>query len=427
MIRRIFLAALCLASAWAATPQLTTIQDLLYKADGSRFNGILTISWGSFESTDSANIVMQSITVRVVAGILRVQLVPSPSAPVAYYSVVYNSDGRVQFQETWLVPASSQPLKVSAVRVNPSAANITSGGSGSGPIPESQVTGLLADLEARTLEGTAFTPGRVAFINSLGSIDGVSGNASDCLHVDGSSGACGSGSSGGTTATFTDGESPAGIVDGANTSFTLSQAPAPTNSLALYRNGIMQKPGQDFSVTGSTVAFVSANTPQPGDTLLASYRLAVASGGTTQTYPPTQVLCSGTGGSTAGVSMASIGECAIPAGLLLAGDRVEIHFDLAHTGAVSGFTFEVDWAATSILNRNGAASDVAVSGRAEAAVLASGSQLSAQSWGTVLPFSAVVAPSTDAYASGITINFQGMLALTGDTLALANYSVVRVP
>jgi hypothetical protein len=125
--------------------------------------------------------------------------------------------------------------------------------------------------------------------------------------------------------------------------------------------------------------------------------------------------------------MTSIGACSIPSGLLLAGDRVEIHFDVAHTGAASGFTFEVDWAATPILNRSGATSDALVSGRAEAAILASGSQLSSQSWGTALPFGASVAPSTDAYAAGITINFQGKLAQTGDTLALANYTVVRVP
>ena len=116
-----------------------------------------------------------------------------------------------------------------------------------------------------------------------------------------------------------------------------------------------------------------------------------------------------------------------PSGVLLAGDRVEIHFDLAHTGTISGFTFEVDWAATTILNRTGATGDSLVSGRAEAAILASGSQLSAQSWGTVLAFSAGVAPSTDAYAGGIAINFQGMLAQTGDTLTLANYTVIRVP
>ena len=290
---------------------------------------------------------------------------------------------------------------------------------------ESQVTGLTADLAARPLDGPAFAPGRVAVINSLGSIDGVDGNASDCLHVDGSSGACGSGS-GGTTASFMDSDSPSGIVDGSNTTFTLSQTPSPSTSLALYRNGILQKVTQDFTIGGSSVAFVTANTPQPGDTLLASYRVAGVSG-TGQSNPSPQVLCSGTGSSTTGVSMTSIGACSIPSGLLLAGARVEIHFDVAHTGAASGFTFEVDWAATPILNRSGATSDALVSGRAEAAILASGSQLSSQSWGTALPFGASVAPSTDAYAAGITINFQGKLAQTGDTLALANYTVVRVP
>ena len=91
MIRRFLLAAVCLTSSWAATPQLTTIQDVLYKADGTRFNGILTISWNSFQSADSADIVTQSLTVKVLAGILRVQLVPSPTSPAGYYTVVYLS------------------------------------------------------------------------------------------------------------------------------------------------------------------------------------------------------------------------------------------------------------------------------------------------------------------------------------------------
>ena len=427
MIRRLLLAAVCFTSSWAATPQLTTIQDVLYKADGTHFNGILTIGWSSFQSADSADIVTQSITVKVIAGNLRVQLVPSPTSPASYYTVVYNSDGKVQFQETWSVPASSQPVRVSAVRVNNATltgATSPIGQISTGPITESQVTGLTADLAARPLEGPAFATGRAAVINTLGSIDAASGSPSDCLHVDGSSGACGS--SGGTTASFMDGDSPAGIVDGSNKTFTLAQTPSPAASLTLYRNGILQKVSQDYTLSENTLFFVTANTPQPGDTLLASYRLAGV-GGTGQSNPAPQVLCSGTGGSTTGVSMATIGACAIPSGLLLAGDRVEIHFDLAHTGAVSGFTFEVDWAATPLLNRTGSTSDVLVTGRAQAAVLQSGSQLSSQSWGTVLPFGATVTPSTDAYASGITINFQGMLATAGDTLALANYTVIRVP
>jgi hypothetical protein len=427
MIHRFLLAALCLTSSWAATPQLTTIQDVLYKADGTRFNGILTISWSSFQSADSADIVTQSVTVKVIAGNLRVQLVPSPTSPASYYTVVYNSDGRVQFQETWWVPASAQPVRVSAVRVNnpvPAGATSPGGEISGGPITESQVTGLTADLAARPLEGPAFATGRAAVINTLGSIDAASGNPADCLHVDGSSGVCGS--SGGATASFMDGDSPGGIVDGSNKTFTLSQSPTPATSLALYRNGILQKVSRDYALSGNTLVFVTADTPLPGDTLLAFYRLA-GTGGTGQSNPSPQVLCSGTGASTAGVFMTAIGACAIPSSLLLAGDRVEIHFDLAHTGTASGFTFEVDWAATPILNRTGSTADALVSGRAEAVVLQSGSQLSSQSWGTVLPFNATVNPSTDAYASGITINFQGMLATAGDTLALANYSVIRLP
>jgi len=426
MIRRFFLAVLCLAAMRAATPQLTTIQDVLYKADGTRFNGLLTISWNSFQSADSADIVTQSLTVKVLTGNLRVQLVPSPTTPPSYYTVVYNSDGKVQFQELWSVPASNQPVRVSAVRVNSATAGtINSGGEiTTGPVSESQVTGLLADLAARPLEGAAFTPSRAAVINALGSIDGANGNPSDCLHVDGSSGACGSSS--GTSASFMDGDSPAGIVDGSNNRFTLSQTPSPAASLALYRNGIMQKATQDYTVSGSTVTFVAANVPQPGDTLLASYRLAGA-GGTGQSNPAPLVLCTGTGASTTSTAMSPIGACAIPAGVLLAGDRVEIHFDLAHTGTASGFTFQANWGATQILNRTGAVGDALVSVRAEAGVLAAGAQLSAQSWGTVLPFSANVMAAADAYASGVTINFQGMLAAAGDTLTLANYSVVRIP
>jgi len=80
MIRRFLLAALLTAAPAFAQPALTTIQDVLYKADGTRFNGTLTISWSSFQSADNADIVMQTLTVKVIDGNLRVQLVPSATA-----------------------------------------------------------------------------------------------------------------------------------------------------------------------------------------------------------------------------------------------------------------------------------------------------------------------------------------------------------
>ena len=425
MILRLSFAAVCLASSALAGPPLTTIQDVLYKADGTRFNGTATISWTSFQAMDNSTIATQSTTIKIMDGNLHVQLVPTTtSTPATYYSVTYNSNGRIQFQETWSVPSSAQTIHVRDVRVStPSnVAADTGGGTSSTPAQETDIVGLVADLGARPLKGPGFAAGRVAVVNPLGALESASGSATDCVHVDGSSAPCG-----GAQPSFVDGDSPAGIVDGSNTSFTLSAVPNPASSLAVYRNGMLQKIGQDYTLTGGTIQFVAAAAPQPGDTLLAGYRLTGTDSGTPQLYPSSQVLCGGTGAATSGVTLTSIGTCAIPAGVLLPGDRVEIRFDFAHQGTVSGFTFEVHWGATTIEHRDAAAGDALVTGRANAAILAAGAQLDSQSWGTVLPFSATVASATDSYTSGLTIDFQGMLAQTGDTLTLANYTVVRLP
>ena len=423
MTLRLFFAAVWLASSALAGPPLTTIQDVLYKADGTRFNGTVTISWTSFQAMDNSTIATQSITVKIVDGNLHVQLVPTTtSAPTTYYSAKYNSNGRVQFEETWSVPSSAQPLRVQDVRVaTPSNVAADTGGT-STPAQESDIVGLIADLGARPLKGAGFAAGRTAVVDALGALESASGNATDCMHVDGSSGPCG-----GAQPSFVDGDSPAGIVDGSNTSFTLSAVPNPASSLAVYRNGVLQKTGQDYTLTGGTIQFVAAAAPQPGDTLLAGYRLTGTVSGTPQLYAAPQVLCGGTGAATSGVTLTSIGTCAIPPGLLLPGDRVEIRFDFAHQGTVSGFSLEIHWGATIIVHRDAAAGDALVTGRANAAILAAGAQLDSQSWGTVLPFSATVASATDSYTSGLTIDFQGMLAQTGDTLTLANYTVVRLP
>ena len=424
MTMRLLFAAVWLASSALAGPPLTTIQDVLYKADGTRFNGTVTISWTSFQAMDNSTIATQSVTVKIVDGNLRVQLVPTTtSTPTTYYSAKYNSNGRIQFEETWSVPSSAQPLHVRDVRVaTPSNVAAADTGGTSTPAQESDIVGLIADLGARPLKGPGYAAGRVAVVNPLGSLESATGSPSDCLHVDGSSAPCG-----GSQPSFVDGDSPSGIVDGSNTSFTLSAVPDPVSSLAVYRNGMLQKIGQDYTLTGSTLQFVAATTPQPGDTLLASYRLTATDSGTAQTFTSPQVLCSGTGAATNGASLTSIGTCAIPSGLLMPGDRVEIRFDFAHQGTASLFSFEIHWGATTILHRDAAAADAVVAGRADAALLAAGAQWNSQSWGAVLPFSATAGSATDPYASGLTIDFQGSLAQSSDTLTLANYTVVRFP
>jgi hypothetical protein len=135
------------------------------------------------------------------------------------------------------------------------------------------VVGLQSALNLRPSEGSGFAVSRAAVINASGSIDGAVGNLTDCLHVDGTSGTCGTGSS---TAGFVDAEVPSGTLDGVNATFTLASAPTPASSMGVYRNGLLLRHTGDYTITGNTLVFVAGAIPQPGDALLAFYRISVA-------------------------------------------------------------------------------------------------------------------------------------------------------
>jgi hypothetical protein len=432
MFRRLLVVSAWLAVSAVAAPPLSTIQDVLYKADGARFNGTLTITWKSFQPADSTAIVAEGSTVVAVTnGYLRVQLVPSTSAvPVATYNVTYTSNGRAQFREVWAVPATTQILKVHDVRISSATAD-SSGiaaaadtGGISLPLAESDVIGLVADLSARPAKSGNFAPGgsAVAMVDGSGMLAAVSGSPSDCVHVDGSSGSCGW-----SSASFVDGETLSGLVDGANSTFGLTAAPTPAASLAVYRNGMLQKVAQDFTVSGSTVTFLTASTPQPGDTLLASYRVPASGGPPASTTNAPQVLCSGSGANTNSTTLTAIGTCTVAAGVLSVGDRVEIQFDLAHQGSAGGFSMEVHWGATSVVHRDATSTETLVSGRVNASILAAGAQTSSQTWGTVLSFGATAGNASDSYASGLTITLQGLVGQTTDSLTVNNFTVLRIP
>ena len=273
--RWLLCAALAFSSQLSAAPPLTTINDVLYNADGTRFNGFLTISWQSFVASDASNVAANAESVTITNGILYVQLIPTTNAETsAIYSVRYTSSRATQYSETWTVPPSLLPLRVSDVRVQPGSVTGT-GPAGVTTIQITDISGLQTALNSRVSAGPGFASSRAAVIDASGSIDGAVGNLSDCLHVDGSSGVCGGG--GGTTnATFADGEMPGGAVDGSNASFNLANAPNPASSLALYRNGLLLERGLDYTVSGSTISFQSTDIPQPGDILQASYRASVS-------------------------------------------------------------------------------------------------------------------------------------------------------
>jgi hypothetical protein len=73
---------------------------------------------------------------------------------------------------------------------------------------------------------------------------------------------------------FVDAETPGGTVNGTNTAFTLAGTPSPATSLALYRNGVLQKVALDYTISGASISFLSVAVPQTGDFLQAFYRVA---------------------------------------------------------------------------------------------------------------------------------------------------------
>jgi len=262
-----------MGSRMAAQPALTTIQDILYTADGNRFNGLMTITWQSFEAGDTSNIAGLVTRVTISNGNLYVQLVPTTTATTpATYSVQYNSSGHTQYTEIWVVFPSATPLRVRDVRLSPGEVSTSGPAAQTSSVPISGVLGLQAALNLRPTQGTGFLVSRSAVINVSGGIDGAVGNLTDCMHVDGTSGACGTGS--GSSTIFVDAETPEGTLNGVNTAFTLANPPNPSTSLSLFRNGLLLSQALDYTITTNSITFLAGAVPRTGDVLLANYRLA---------------------------------------------------------------------------------------------------------------------------------------------------------
>src|SRR5271170_7396177 len=117
--RRSAMILVAAAAMAGAQPALTTVQDILYLADGMRFNGEIFISWNSFQAGDTSNIATAQVKLPIVNGVLSVQLVPTTTASAgANYRITYNSQGAFQFSQDWAVPPSTVVLRVKDVLVS---------------------------------------------------------------------------------------------------------------------------------------------------------------------------------------------------------------------------------------------------------------------------------------------------------------------
>jgi hypothetical protein len=252
-------------TAWA-TPPLTTIQDQLFRADGTPVNGTLLISWKAFVASDNSNIPANTLREPVSGGLLRVKLVPTTTAiTAASYTVMYLVDGKLTNTESWSVPPSASALAVRMVRT--SAPPVAPPASDTA-IQIADVAGLSDVLADRPAKGSGYLPGRILVADTNGDLAGLNGSADQCVRGDGSLGPCG------TNPLFVDLETMNGTMNGSNAAFTLARAPSPATSLLLFRNGLLQTAGVDYTLSGSSVSFLPGSVPQPGDMIQASYRVS---------------------------------------------------------------------------------------------------------------------------------------------------------
>jgi hypothetical protein len=424
-LKRAAILALAAAGLTVAQPALTTIQDTLYRADGSRFTGTVYITWNSFQAGDTSNVATSSLTLPVVNGALKTQLVPTTTAsPGAQYNVRYNARGINQFTEVWAVPPSSLPLRVRDVRI--STGTVVGPAAVTTPIQIGDVVGLQNELAVRPMRGVGFGIGRAAIINQAGQVDAASGSLGDCVRVDGSAGPCGSGS-GGAVPGFATGEVPAGTVNGSNLAFTLAFAPLPASSLNLYRNGLLMKQGTDYQVSGKNLTFFVASVPQTGDLLLADYRYADPNNPLSSMSPP-QVVCSSAGVTTSAIVSTRLGTCTIPAGVLTSGDRIEVQFQYGHTGSSAGFTADVRFGNSTVGLRSAGASETVLVGRMGFGIQ-SGSQVwDTATWGGTLGLANAAGSAAENISQAVTLDFRGLMtSSTSDVLRLHNFTVVRYP
>ncbi len=226
------------------------------------------------------------LAVQVTGGQVNLTLVPSSACePQGVYTVRFLPVRGSEWTERWIVPDASGPLTLAQIpratvplpslflqpsqiaragaQVGDVLTWLSSGRWGPAPPSAGSIT-LSGDAAGPASATTVVAVRGVPFASAV-PVDGqvyVWDSAQGAMVPRTINGA------------YSDGEVPAGVIDGANRQFSLSQSPQPASSLLLYRNGILQRAGVDFTLSGQQITFCEMCTPLPGDILQAYYRWA---------------------------------------------------------------------------------------------------------------------------------------------------------
>lgn len=147
----------------AQGPTLTTINDILYRADGTPAEGTVLISWPSFQTSGGDVVAAGNLSVTIgPAGAFTAQLVPNVGASPAgtFYVVVSQLDDGTVRTEYWAVPATS-PTTIAAVLTTPGTglANLAA----TQQYVNTAVAGLAVDASVVHLAGTETITGTKQF------------------------------------------------------------------------------------------------------------------------------------------------------------------------------------------------------------------------------------------------------------------------
>lgn len=426
-----FALALIFAEQAFAVLPLATIQDVVLNADGTRFNGTVTVEWRTFQASDGTIIAAQSLDIPVINGNLRVRLTPTTNASAgARYTVRYAMGGRILFSEFWSIPNTTTLLHLRDVRTNSNGQLLGSATT----VEISDVSGLQDELDSRPVRGFGFSPNRVVVAGATGALEAASGNLTDCVHVDGTTGPCGGASTGGSGGGgagpgFVDFEIPVGPRDAINSRFVLAHAPTPASSLQLIRNGIVLKQGGDFSLASNLIVFNFPNIPVADDTILASYRVAsgvVSDPGVASPMVP-QIICSLNGATSSSSQLTGLGVCTIEANVLKAGDAIEVKYELVHAGTNSATTVNLKWGGSLIGTVTMAANESVTVGEARIALGNSATVWSSKTWGAHSALAQAAGLLTSSVGQLETVTIEAQVAGQGtDSILLHDLSVVRV-